>query len=851
MISSGEIKKSEINNDNIILTCVNGLIKIETISQNIIRFKGTSGERFTDKPLFVIEDQFKTPLAIEKSNVSETDEFIEIITEKIKVKIDKSFSKISIRDYYDNIILDDFDSAFSFEGEEIKFTKKKSDDVYYYGLGERFGSLEASGQKKTLYNLDCMMYNKTDQLYLSIPFILAKSITYNNSNEDTKEAVNNDKNSNFSYGLYSNNTYKTIVDFNSDELFSIKSTSGEMDYYFIYGKTPKEIIKAYTALTGRMSMPPIWSLGYHQSRWGYKDFDKIKQVAKTFRDRDIPCDAIHLDIQYMDSYKVFTWDKKHYLHPTAYLNSLKKEDNINIVTIVDPGVKKDTNYDIFNEGLKKELFCKKKNGDLFPGVVWPGNVVYPDFFKEETRDWWATLVSSLLRQGVKGIWNDMNEPVLRIKGKSNIDDPDMYHSYNNETYKHKELRNLYAYFMAKATHLGMSKEIPNKRGFILTRSGFAGIQKYSAVWTGDNNSNWEHLKMTIPMLLNLGLSGVSFCGADVGGFASGSKFLLLKLMKKLGPSPELYARWVELGSLTPFFRTHTIFKSKDQEPWSFGEEVEQISKKYIKLRYQLLPYLYNCFYESHSSGVPVMRSLFLNYPNDKKSYLIEDEFFVGDDILVAPIVEKGGLSRQVYLPEGDWINYHNGGIYKGSKDITIEAPLDILPVFIRKGSIIPKYEDLLQSTSDIKKSILLVDIYVDEKPNSFSLYEDDGLSNDYKKGLFSKTDFKYSIKNNNVIEFSISRVGEFLPNYKVIKLTFKNVNFSPKKISINNNNAFDTNDSDKNKEIVKVTENINYKTSTGMCWFLEKSSIPKYSPADVTVIVPNKKIIDVNFTIFG
>ncbi len=835
MISSGEIKRTEINHNNLMLTCYNGMLKIEIITPDIIRFKGTSGERFEDNYLFVIEDEFKNPLSIEDSLISDTDDSISINTESININIDKSFSKITISDKHNNILLEDFDSAFSFEGEEIKFIKKFSENTYYYGLGERFGKLEARGQKRILYNLDCMMYDKTDQLYLSIPFIIASSVS---SKEEATDS--------FSFGIYSNNTFKTIADFTSDEFFSMSCSSGEMDYYFIYGKTPKDVIKKYTSLTGRMKMPPLWSIGYHQSRWGYKDFSKIKQIAQTFREKEIPCDAIHLDIQYMDGYRVFTWDEKHYPSPIAYLKNLKNEDKINIITIIDPGVKKDSDYDIFKEGVKKDLFCKRKNGDTFYGTVWPGTVAYPDFFKENTRDWWATLVSSLIRKGVSGVWNDMNEPVLKMKGKSNIDDPDMYHSYKDKLYKHKELRNLYAYFMAKATELGLTKERPNTRGFILTRSGFAGIQKYSAVWTGDNNSTWEHLRMTIPMLLNLGLSGVSFCGADVGGFASGSKCLIFKVMKKLDPSPELYARWIELACLTPFFRTHTIFKSKDQEPWSFGEEVENISKKYIKLRYQLLPYLYNCFYEAHSSGVPVMRPLFLNYPGDKKTYLIDDEYFVGEDLLVAPVVNKGAVDRCVYLPDGEWINYYNGDIYSGNKEIIVNTPLEMLPIFIKDGSIIPKYENFIQSTSDIKESILLVDVYLNKSSNSYELYEDDGFSNDYQNGLSSKTEFKYLVKGESV-EFTIKRIGDFLPSYKVMKLTLKNVSFSPKKIVTN---TFDMG-SEKYKDIVKVSKNINYKTSTGMCWFLEESSMPKYSPNDVVVIIPNKKIDKVHFTLFG
>lgn len=820
MTKVGEVKAITNNDNTYTIECDTGLIRIYIIKPNIIRVRATREKQFNSRI-----SQIVCLKADEQLNHSINDDIQKagINTDLLKIIIDKTNTNIIFTDKNNITLSEDVNGAFQYEGNKMMITKAKTESTSYYGIGERFTDLEAEGTKSILYNKDTADYENENQMYASIPFVLS-----NSSEKGT------------SCGIYSDNTYKTIFDFTEEGNYQITCEKGEIDYYFIYGEDPKEVISNYTMLTGRPQMPPLWSLGYHQSRWGYKNFKVINELIENFNKYEIPCDSIHLDIQYMDKCRVFTWDKKNFPAPSKYLKAIKNK-NINIVTIIDPGVKKDEGYGIYKQGMDKDLFCKKDNGEVFYGNSWSGVTAFPDFFKEETHDWWATLVSSMRRLGVSGIWNDMNEPHLRLNGTPDIDNPDMYHELEGEKHHHSELRNLYAFFMARATYTGLIKEKYDERPFILTRSGFAGIQRYCAMWTGDNTSSWLHLQKTIPMLLNLGLSGISFCGADVGGFASGRKWFF-PLHKKFKPSPELYVRWMELACLTPFFRTHTVLHSRDQEPWAFGEDVLNISKKYIKLRYELLPHLYNYFYISHSKGLPVMRPLFLNYPDDPEVNSMSDEFMIGDDMLVAPVIDKGSISREVYLPEGTWVDYHTGNIIAGGKRITVNAPLDTLPLFIKNGTIIPKYEPVLQTTADRDKSLLIIDVYADTGEKSYALYEDDGESNKYRTGEYSVTTYQYNYDSNK-LRFNIKRDGNYLPAYKVIIINLIKTDRLPVDIK------HITEEGGINKPIVKVSEDINFRTSTGMCWFIrgEGSKNNKESLNQTTVVIPNKDNMNICF----
>ncbi|HEX6923625.1 MAG TPA: TIM-barrel domain-containing protein, partial [Bacillales bacterium] len=459
-----------------------------------------------------------------------------------------------------------------------------------------------------------------------------------------------------------------------------------------------------------------WALGYHQSRYSYETEQEVRELAATFVKKGIPLDAIHLDIHYMDGYRVFTFDKERFPEPKKMIEDLKKQ-GIHAVPIVDAGVKEDPEFPIYQEGLQQDLFCKYIEGNLFFGDVWPGNSVFPDFTKAATRKWWGEKYKFYSDLGIEGIWNDMNEPAVFNETKTM--DLKAMHENDGDPKTHRELHNVYGMLMEQSTYEGMKKLLGGKRPFVLTRAGFSGIQRYSAVWTGDNRSFWEHLAMTLPMCMNLGVAGVPFCGSDVGGFAHDS-------------SGQLFARWTQVGAFLPYFRNHSALNFARQEPWSFGEEYESIVKKYIRLRYKWLPYLYTLFKEASETGIPVMRPLFIEYPDDQNTYNLSDQFLVGENVLVAPILKPDTFHRAVYLPTGEWYDYWTDQIYEGGKHHLIEADLETLPIFIKAGSFLPEGEDR-QSTAVPEESIC-IHVYPSQGEFTGKLYEDDGETFEYLNG---------------------------------------------------------------------------------------------------------------------
>ncbi|MGB9787772.1 MAG: glycoside hydrolase family 31 protein [Dictyoglomus turgidum] len=706
-------------------------LKIEVINEKIIRFHFSKNKAWRHNYSFAIEKELpKIDFTVE-----EKEENIILSTEILKVVINKNIPNIKIYTKEDELIHSDYknygyakykDKVFSFKN----FEKEEA----FLGLGEKMGGLNKKGKKYINWNTDDPHhYPHTDPLYQSHPFFLAW-------------------NSEFSYGIFFDNTFRTYFNLGeeSSKYYYFYADNGELDYYFIYGPTPKEVIENYTLLTGRYYMPPLFALGYQQSKWGYKNKEMLMDIARKFREKDIPCDVLYMDIDHMDGFRVFTFDEERFPNIKNMIEDLNNM-GFKIVPIVDPGVKKDINYEIYREGVEKDFFCRRSTGEIYVGYVWPGECAFPDFTKKEVRDWWGEKQKRLTEAGVSGIWNDMNEPSsfshpMDIFSRSwerhntfwgifsdHNDEifydktfpKDVVHGEKGE-FTHDEIHNVYGLLMAKASYEGWRRENPNVRPLIITRAGFSGVQKYSAVWTGDNKSWWEHLYISIPMLQNLGISGVPFIGADVGGFG-------------LDSSPELFVRWIELGIFYPFFRNHSELNTRSQEPWAFSKEVEEISKEYIKLRYRLIPYFYSLFWEAKEKGIPLIRSLILEFPNDKEAIHNYDEFLLGPFILVAPIYQEGVRARVVYLPEGLWYDLWEGKVYKGPDYISIKAPLDKIPIFIREGSIIPLWEP--QNYIGEKKQETL-EILIYPGKGEFTYYEDDGISWDYEKGIYNLIKFK-------------------------------------------------------------------------------------------------------------
>ncbi|MGL4372983.1 MAG: TIM-barrel domain-containing protein, partial [Turicibacter sp.] len=479
-----------------------------------------------------------------------------------------------------------------------------------------------------------------------------------------------------------------------------------------------DVVAGYTSLTGTTPLPQKWTLGYQQSRFSYATEERVEELVAKFRELDVPCDVIHLDIHHMDAFKVFTFHPEKYPNPKALIDKALAS-GIKLVPIVDPGVKKEAGYDVFDEGLTHSYFAKDSDGIPYVNRVWPGDALYPDFTNPDARAWWGENHRKLTELGIKGIWTDMNEP-------SSFNGPlpdDVQFKEGN----HAKIHNVYGHFMSQATYEGM-KKITNKRPFVITRAAYSGTQKYSTIWTGDNQSFWDHLRMAIPQQLNLGLSGFSIVGTDIGGFS-------------FDTTKELLCRWIQVGCFSPLCRNHASDHTRDQEPWAFDEETLAINRKFIKLRYKLLPYFYDLLWQGEQTGLPVMRPLVLHYQHDENVKEMNDQFMVGESVLVAPVVTQGSQFRAVYLPQGDWYDYETFEMYEGCRVIVKHAPLDTCPIFIKAGSIIPNYPQQ-NFVGEIEIDELSLDIY--PGTGMYDHIQDDGESFSYRAGQYNHYGFTQS-----------------------------------------------------------------------------------------------------------
>src|SRR2546423_889335 len=563
-------------------------------------------------------------------------------------------------------------------GTFIAATKKLGFEEHFYGLGEKAAHLDRRRAFFKNWNADTPAYAEgTDPIYQTVPFYLGLQ----------RGAA---------YGIFFDNSYRSYFDFghSSQRYAAFAAEGGEMNYYFFWGPSIKKILGRYADLTGHMPLPPLWALGNQQSRWSYYPDTMVEEVAREYRRRDLPLDVIHLDIDYMQAYRVFTWDTRRFPNPKALSEKLGKQ-GVKLVTIVDPGVKyqpvaksaalitsttpelepQDQRYYVFEQGVQKNYFQKRKSGQPFIPKVWPGDASFVDYTLTDARTWWGDLHRAYLDNGVSGIWNDMNEPsdFVDQTGRNQIDVVS-YDEGENST--HAKNRNVFALLMARATYEGLERLRPDRRPYVITRAAYAGVQRYSTMWTGDTNSTWESLALNIPMFTTLGLSGEPFVGSDVGGFVGRG-------------NGELLVRSYQVSFVAPFCRNHKQIDGYDQEPWRFGKYYEDIIRKYLKLRYQLLPFLYTTIEEAHRTGVPLFRPLVLNYQDDLSTYNLDDQFMVGKDLLVAPILKPDVTRRLVYLPAGTWYDYWTNKRYVGGTTVNVEAPLETVPMFVRGGAIIP------------------------------------------------------------------------------------------------------------------------------------------------------------------
>jgi alpha-glucosidase len=689
-------------------------------------------------------------------------------TAVLDVRVERASSRLVIRDLSGHVLCSDAHPAEFLRGG-FSVSKEMSASEHFYGLGDKTGTFDRRNQAYTLWNTDQGISEAADPIYKSIPFFLAA---------DAEQ----------SYGLFLDNTFRTWFDFGKRDrnAYSFGAEGGPLRYYFIYGPTPKEVVKGYAYLTGTPPLPPLWALGFQQSRYSYTPESSLRAVANRLRADKIPSDAVYLDIDYQFRNRPFTVDPVAFPNFPGLVADLRKQ-HLHLVTITDLHIAHvaDQNYMPYDTGHAGDHFVKKADGSEYIGVVWPGPAVFPDFTRAQTRDWWGGLYKQFVHDGVAGFWNDMNEPsvfdgpafTMPIDNLHRIDEP----GFQSRTATHAEIHNIFGMENERATYEGLLKLRPDERPFVLTRATFAGGQRYGFTWTGDNSSAWSHLRLGTQMLLNLGLSGISMVGDDVGGFG-------------YSPPPDLLTRWIEIGTFHPMFRDHASLGTLPQEVWAHGPEHEAIRRRYIETRYRLLPYIYTLADEASRNGLPLIRPLFLEFPGDFTA--VDTEFLLGPDLLVAPPGFGETLDDySVSYPPGDWYDFWTGqkmppsptppGIVQiamaaaeGKKESDFPHPpkihpqLDTLPVYVRGGSILPM-QPVTQSTEEIPQGPLELRVYPGDNCRG-SLYLDDGHTFRYQHGEFLRQEFHCTVDRSTIrINFD-ARQGSYQPWWKNIELVIYN-----------------------------------------------------------------------------
>ena len=744
--------------DKLYFTTSNGVIlEMTVLRDSILRFRYATENIFEPDFSYAISEN--ASVGFNHLKIEETPTEYLVYTAKLKVLLDKKTLRTQISDLEGNIINEDelgfhWEENYEFGGNSVKMSKITQNAESFYGLGDKATHSNLKGKRVSNWVTDQYAYGKDqDPLYKAIPFFIGLH-------------------SNKCYGIYFDNTFKTNFDFAHERrnVTSFWADGGEMNYYFIYGPQMGQVVKAYTNLTGTPELPPMWAMGYHQSKWSYYPESNVRAIAKNFRKMRIPCDAIYLDIDYMDGFRCFTWDKSRFPNPKKMISDLE-DDGFKTVVMIDPGIKIDKDYWVYQEAIENDYFCKRADGAFMKGKVWPGECNFPDFTNPKVREWWAELYKEMMSEiGVHAVWNDMNEPaVMEVPTKTAP--LDTRHDYDGHPCSHRKAHNVYGMQMVRATYEGIKKYVYPKRPFVITRAAFAGTQRYSSTWTGDNVATWEHLWIANVQAQRMCMSGYSFVGSDIGGFAE-------------QPNGELFARWIQLGVFHPFCRVHSSGDHGDQEPWSFDDEVTNIVRKFIELRYQLLPYLYTMFYRYSKEGVPMLKPLVHFDQEDHQTHFRTDEFIFGEQILICPVQEPNAQGRRMYIPRGVWYNYWTNEAVVGGMEKWVVAGLDKIPIFIKEGAMIPKYP-VQQYVGELEIKELVLDVYYKKGVETSTVYEDGQDGYDYKKGRYSLRNFNFKGKDNELV-IQQFKDGSFITSYKTFKLNLLGLPFKIKQIQVDN-----------------------------------------------------------------
>ena len=728
-------------------------VEILVVSEEIIRVRLAPHGVFLEEFSYAVPNlpQYKG-----EAILTESEQEYRITTPKVNCHISKKDFFISFSDQDNHITNMDaepmhWEENVRFGGYYVFGTKVCQPEEAFYGLGDKATDLNLRGKRLKNWNTDAYSYAwGQDPLYRSIPFYISL-----------------DKG--IAHGIFFDNTFRNYFDFGgeSHNKTSFWSDGGELQYYYIHGPHMMDVVKRYALLTGTHAMPPMWALGYHQCRFSYYPESKVKMITAKFRENQIPCDCIHLDIDYMDGYRCFTWNKKYFPDPKRMIGEIA-EKGFKTLVIVDPGIRVDDNYWVFKEGKSKHYFCRRSDDYYMEGHVWPGRCQFPDFTNPEVRTWWGSLFTELMEQGVTGVWNDMNEPA--VFGSGTFPD-DVRHQFDGFRGSHRKAHNVDGMEMVRANYEGIGNLLKNKRRFSFTGAGYSGVQRYACVWTGDNIASWEHLRLGNLQCQRLSMSGISFCGTDIGGFSGNA-------------DSELFTRWIQMGTFSPFMRAHSAGDTKEREPWSYGEPYTTIIRTFIELRYRLLPYFYSVFWEHHRYGFPILRSVIMQEQEVVMNQGRQDEFTYGDKILVCPVMEPGQMSRRVYLPTGNWFNFWTNELVEGGKEVEVLTPLENIPIFVKAGSVIPEYA-VMQYVGEKEIEEVKLNIYYTNGEVKSYMFEDYGETFAYEQDIYLEK--KFIADGSKAGSFIIQQTSEglYTPRYDNYHFNIAGLPYKPSKIVIN------------------------------------------------------------------
>lgn len=704
VMPAGNVTSVSISGQQVKIKTANAFAEVTVYSPSVIRVRMDKRPLAPDFSYAVVSKPLPT-----KAQITQNNSEISIVTDSLKMRIQKTPFAVSFFSPSGDVISEDEPGlGTSWIGDEVTTYKKMQENERFIGLGEKTGNLDRKGEGYTNWNSDVFGYaTNRDPIYATIPFYIGIHHRQN-------------------YGIFFDNSYQSDFNFgaSNNRFSSFGARGGEMNYYFIYHPQMADIIRSYTSLTGRMPLPPLWSLGYQQNRYSYYPDTEVYRIAQTLREKKIPADGITLDIHYMDAYKLFTWNKERFPNPSQLTGRLK-DMGFRVTVIVDPGIKVEEGYPAYENGKKENIFIKYSDGQNYTGQVWPGWCHFPDFTSEKGRNWWKGQVKSYIRDGVSGIWNDMNEIATWGQKMPN----NVLFDYEGHPVTHLQAHNIYGLQMVRASYEG-AREALQKRPFLLTRAAYSGSQRYTAIWTGDNRAEEDHMLLGVRLLNSLGVSGFPFSGMDVGGFTG-------------NPTVSLYTRWMQIGAFIPYFRNHTGVNTKSAEPWAFGEEALEITRNYINLRYHMLPYLYSTMYAASRTGMPVMRTLALQNTFDPQVYdtRFQNQYQFGDAYMIAPF-ESTKEFGSIYFPKGKWYNLYTDAVTTGGQDVITPLNIKTLPVYVKESSIVPM-QSLVQSTREKPADTLFLHLYKGSQPNTFVYYEDDGESLSYEKGDFYERTITY------------------------------------------------------------------------------------------------------------